>query len=516
MIAAVFSIIAMMASPKITIEPPAGATLSGRAVIRVASSGLIESATFRLGARTPFIDESTPFTYHWDTLESDDGMQTIDISIRMADGSTINRSVEYRVDNQISRGHAYWMEQAMRAYEEGEYAAARDAARRARKAAPDDVNTPVLLAAIQLTLSRPEESVPTPQLTGADERVVTAYRNAQIAVAFRDETPSDTLISTLRELLSAQLATRKNRATALHDASPEIRADAFLSAGQYEDAADAFNAAARGASDNWKAYLNAATAFLLAGKTVDARRQVTMALPVRPDAPEVRLFDLLTRSVTGQSVVVTPPSSTTSVSEVSLLRLVMADAAMRAGRYAEAVQALVAAPPGLQRYAVLVLAHALTRAEAESRDALREAILLDPCYFPAYINRALGLLFLDRPSEARSFIELAALIRPEDPLVLACRALVEQNVDTAVQLASSAVKASQSAPWALMVQAWAYERIPTAEAGDAAAAAVRQAYERDRARYDFSHPQPTKQTVQLLIRDGIRGLAPLPFPAPPK
>lgn len=507
-----FSMIALMASPRITIEPPPGTTLSGRAVIRVTSNALIESTTFRLGTRTPFIDESTPFTYHWDTLESDDGPQTIDISIKMADGSIINRSIEYRIDNQIGRGNAYWMDQALRAYDEGEYASARDAARRARRADPADVNAPVLLAAIQLNLSKPGERIPTPTLSGADERVVKAYRNAQIAVAFRDETPTETLIATLQELLNAQLGARKERVAALRDASPELRAEAFLSAGQYEDAADAFNAAARGASDNWKAYINAASAFLLAGKNVEARRQVTLASPIRPDASEVRLFDLLTRSVAGQAVVVTP-ASTASAAEQALSRLVMSDAALRAGRYSDAAQALMAAPPSLQRYSMLVLVHALTRAEAESRDALREAILVDPCYFPAYINRALGLLFLDRPVEARPYIELAAQIRPDDPLVSACRALVAQNVDTAVQLATAAVKASQSAPWALMVQAWAYERIPTTEAGDAAVAAVKQAYERDRSRYDFSHPQPTKQTIELLIRDGVRGLAPLPFPA---
>ena len=108
--------------------------------IPTASSGAyVDKVAFSVDGAVRYTDTSTPYSYDWDTLQETEGPHTLSATVTDSAGRTASAQIRVIVDNELSKGAAFFASGAMEALEQGDNVKARNYMRRALKLDPKNL-----------------------------------------------------------------------------------------------------------------------------------------------------------------------------------------------------------------------------------------------------------------------------------------------------------------------------------------------------------------------------------------
>lgn len=140
--------VAALAQATINVSTETGATINGTHdfVIRVSSEKLITQVEFYVDGDLHGTDSSSPYEFQIDTLEEKDGPLKVLISAYAEDGSKSEKSLNLTVDNGLSKGIDFHVEQGSEHLTESEWDKAILSGRRALKIESGSTDARLLLA----------------------------------------------------------------------------------------------------------------------------------------------------------------------------------------------------------------------------------------------------------------------------------------------------------------------------------------------------------------------------------
>lgn len=495
--------------PRLTITPETGSTVSDVVEVRVTSNEPLKRVEFFLDGNLVGTDATTPYTWEWDTLSVDEGEHLLTLRVIDWNNRVASTEVRYRVDNGLSRGGAYYLEQARQHLSARQWNDALKAARRAARLLPNDGQAHHLLAQAWLGVSQWTKAVESAEqavkLLPSPETYDTLAQ-AHLRVAFVQMVDTEKRFASLQAAVES--AVRGSELRLAQAKTPVEKARALAKRGRLEDAATTYLQAGNTA----ESLLAAARCYLLAGSWQDAERMCNLAERRAADKTTVSVYRALALSLRGRL-----PEARTALEQLqetealrTLFALARANVALREMRASEALRAVL---PLRERGATSdALETLLTAAFAEARefpraeDHFREALLQNPLNWQALAQKGYEMLAVGSVATASRYFELAARIRPEDSWVLCGQALCAQDKRRAVELAQKAVRQSPAAPWTLAVLSYAQSRAGQIEE---AFRTIERARNMDRENYNIGSPPDVRRTGQIARIFGRRVMLPL-------
>lgn len=127
-----------MAAMTMTVNAEDGQTLSGtfKFVVRVNSEHLVSNVEFYVGDDLRNTDESTPYEFTLDTLEEKEGSIKVTFAAYNSEGESLKKTFNFKIDNQLSKGIDYHVEQSTELLRESKFDAAIQECRVALKIDP--------------------------------------------------------------------------------------------------------------------------------------------------------------------------------------------------------------------------------------------------------------------------------------------------------------------------------------------------------------------------------------------
>ncbi|MCS6829138.1 MAG: Ig-like domain-containing protein [Armatimonadota bacterium] len=495
--------------PRLTITPEPGSTVSDVVEVRVTSNQPLKRVEFLLDGTLVGSDTTTPYTWTWDTLSVAEGehvltLRAIDWNDRMA-----STDVRYRVDNGLSRGGAYYLDQARQHLSSKQWDDALKAARRATRLLPNDGQAHHLLAQAWLGVSqwaKAQESAQQAVNLLPSPETYDTLAQAHLRVAFAQTTDEEKRFASLQSAVEAAL---RGGALRLSQAkTPSDKARALAQMGRLEDAATAYLQS----DSTAQSLLSAARCYLLAGRWQDAERTCNLAERRAADKVVIGVFRVLALSLRGRTMEARnalEQMKGTGATE-TLLALTRANVALREMRAPEALRALLALRE--QEASSDTLEALLSAAFAEARDFpraedhFREALLRNPLNWQALAQKGYETLAVGSVATASRYFALAARIRPDDAWILCGQALCERDKRRGVELAQKAVRQSPADPWTLVALSYTQSRAGQIEE---AFRTIERARNMDRQNYDIASPPDARRAGQIARIFGRRAMLPL-------
>lgn len=140
----------VLAAPKIVVKCDVanGAKVSGdvKFTVTVDSKSLITKVEYYVNDELKDSDDSTPYEFKLDTLKEKEGPCRVKFSARTDDGDEENLVLTLNIDNELSKGLAYWVDQSVAFSSVSNWSEAVRAGRIAVKIAPKDAGARTALA----------------------------------------------------------------------------------------------------------------------------------------------------------------------------------------------------------------------------------------------------------------------------------------------------------------------------------------------------------------------------------
>ncbi|MCS6950513.1 MAG: Ig-like domain-containing protein [bacterium] len=483
--------------PRLTVVPQEGSVLSDIVEVRVTSNEPLRRVEFLLDGQVVGSDTSTPYTWTWDTLSVSDGEHTLTIRATDWNNRVASTDVRYRVDNQLSRGGEFHLQQAQQHLSAQSWEEAVKAARRAVHLLPEDGRAHHLLAQAWLGVSQwtraLESAQRAAQLLPSAETYLT-LAEAHLRVAFAQTVDQEKRFGALQEGVQAALRAGEQRLAQAK--TPLERATALAQLGKLEEAATAYPQGGSRA----EAYLSAARCYLLAGQWQDAERMCNLAEQRGADKTVVTVYRALALALRGRLAEARARLEPLKETEATrdLLALARADLALRERKPAEALRALQPLRRGetTSEAVETLLAEAVAQARdfPRAEEHFRNALLRNPLSWHALTQKGYETLAVGSLATASRYFELAARIRPDDAWVLCGQALCSTDKRQAVALAQRASQRAPSDAWVLAVLSWAQWR---AGQLDEALRTIERARRLDRENVDLASPPDARRAAQL-------------------
>lgn len=495
--------------PRLTVIPEAGSVVSDIVEVRVTSNEPLKRVEFLLDGNPVGSDTTTPYTWTWDTLSVTEGEHVLTLRVTDWNDRVASTEVRYRVDNGLSRGGAFYLEQVRQYLSAQQWNEALKAARRAVHLLPGDGQAHHLLAQAWLGMAQWDKAVqsaeqavnllPSPETYGT-------LAQAHLRVAFAQMVDPEGRFSSLRAAIEAAL--RGSELRLAQAKTPLEKARALAQLGRLEEAATAYLRAG-GTAEN---FLAAARCYLLAGRWQDAERMCNLAEGRSADKIVVGAYRALALSLRAKmsDARAMLEQLTATGSTKTLLALAKANIALREMKASETLRTLLPLHElGETSDAMEVL---LTAAFAEARefpraeDHFREALLRNPLSWQALAQKGFETLAVGSITTASRYFDLAARIRPDDAWVLCGQSLCAGDKRRGVDLAQKAVKQTPNAPWTLVVLSYAQSR---AGQIDEALRTIERARNMDRENIDIASPPDARRAGQTARILGRRVMLPL-------
>lgn len=495
--------------PRLTVTPETGSTVSDVVEVRVTSNEPLKRVEFLLDGKPVGSDTTTPYTWEWDTLSVAEGEHVLTLRVTDWNDRVASTEVRYKVDNGLSRGGAYYLEQARQYLSARQWDDALKAARRAAHLLPNDGQAHHLLALAWLGVSQWTKAVESAeravQLLPSPETCNTLAQ-AYLRVAFVQMVDQEKRFASLREAIEAALRGGELRLAQAKTLAEKARALAQL--GRLEEAATAYLQA----NSTAESFLGGARCYLLAGRWQDAERMCNLAERRAADKTIVGICRALALSLRGRIPEARAALEQLKETEATGILLVLAKAnvALREMKASEALRALL--PLREQGKTSDALDALLTAAFAEARefpraeDHFREALLQNPLNWQVLAQKGYETLAVGSLATASRYFELAARIRPDDAWVLCGQALCAGDKRRAVELAQKAVKQAPTDPWTLVVLSYAQSRAGQIEE---ALRTIERARNMDRENYNIASPPDARRAGQMARILGRRVMLPL-------
>lgn len=493
--------------PRLTIVPEAGSVLSDVVEIRVTASEPLKRVEFLLNGQLVGSDTSTPYTWTWDTLLVPEGEHTITVRVVDWNDRTASTEVRYRVDNGLSRGGEFYLQQAQEHLSARAWGEAVRAARRAMLLLPNEARAHHLLARAWLGASQWEKAVESARravdLQATPETCLT-LAEAHLHVAFAQTMDQERRFRALEEAVQAALRGGELRlAQAKH---PLEKAQALAALGRLEEAGATYPQAGNRA----ETYLSAARCYLLAGRWQDAERLCNLAEQRGADKTVISVYRALAVALRGRFAEARARLERVEETEAhrEILTLARADLALRERQPAEALRLLRQLQEAPSDAVDILLAEALAQVRdfPRAEEQFRQAMLRRPLNWHALAQKGYETLAVGSLNTALRYFELAARIRPDDAWVLCGRALCTADRRQSVELARRAVQQAPGDAWALAVLSWAQWR---AGQLDDALRTIERARRLDREHIDLASPPDARRSAQFARQLGRRVALPL-------
>lgn len=495
--------------PRLTITPEAGSTVSDIVEVRVTSSEPLKRVEFLLDGSVVGTDTSTPYTWVWDTLSVAEGEHVLTVRATDWNDRVASTEVHYRVDNGLSRGGMFYLDQAREQLSAGQWNEALKAARRAVHLLPSDGQAHHLLAQAWLSVSQWAKALDSAQqavrlLPSPDTYGTLAQ--AHLCLAFAQTVNQEKRFDSLQAAVEAAL--RGGELLLARAKTPVEKGRVLAQLGRLEEAATAYLQA----NSTAERFLAAARCYLLAGRWQDAERMCNLAERQAADRVVIGAYRALALSLRGripEAHAMLEPLQGTGETQ-TLLALAKANVALREMKVSEALRSLLALQErGARSDALETL---LTAAFAEARefpraeDHFREALKHNPLNWQALTQKGYETLAVGSLAAASRYFDLAARIRPDDAWVLCGQALCMQDKKRAVELAQKAVKQAPTDPWTLVVLSYVQSR---AGQIDEALRTIERARNLDRENYNIASPPDARRAGQMARTLGRRVTLPL-------
>ncbi|GIV15620.1 MAG: hypothetical protein KatS3mg022_1055 [Armatimonadota bacterium] len=495
--------------PRLTVTPETGNTVSDVVEVRVTSNEPLKRVEFLLDGKMVSSDTTTPYTWEWDTLSVAEGEHVLTLRVTDWNDRVASTEVRYKVDNGLSRGGAFYLQQAQQHLSAGQWNEALKAARRAVHLLPNDGQAHHLLAQAWLGTAQWEKAVQSAEqavkLLSSPETYNTLAQ-AHLRVAFVQMVDQEKRFASLQEAIEAAL-----RGGELHLAqakTPVEKARVLAQLGRLEEAATAYLQAG-GSAEN---FLAAARCYLLAGRWQDAERMCNLAEGRSADKTVVGAYRALALSLRGKMLdarAMLEQLKTTEPTQ-TLLVLAKANAALREMKASETLRTLLPlheqGETSDATEVLLAAAFAEAREFPRAEDHFREALLRNPLNWQALAQKGYETLALGSIATASRYFDLAAYIRSNDAWVLCGQALCAADKKRAVELAQKAVKQAPTDPWTLVVLSYAQSR---AGQIDEALRTIERARNMDRENYNIASPPDARRAGQMARILGRRVMLPL-------
>lgn len=490
--------------PRLTIVPAGGSIVSDVVEVRVTADQPLQRAEFLLDGKLVGSDTSTPYTWLFDTLSVSEGEHVLTIRITDQQGRVASVDVTYRVDNALSRGGTFYLEEAQRHLSDRRWDDAVKAARRAAHLLPDNAQAHLLLARSWLALGQWGKAL---QSAGQANKILPSIETfntlaeTHLRMAFREGLADADRFAHLEAAVEAALRAGSEQLTLAK--TPEEKAQALARLGKLEEAASALLQA----ENNAQNLLLAARYYLLAGQWQDADRMCNLAERRMPDKTTLQtlralvLASRLRLAEARQMLERLEPSEQLQPIVVQA----RANVALRELKASEALRLLV--PLRAQTPASDALETLLMGAYAEARefplaeDSFRRALLNNPLNWMALAQKGYETLAVGSISAAQRYFRLAAKIRGEDSWVLCGQALCEQDRRVALTLAQNAARRSPADPWTQVVLSYAQSRAGQMEEAFRTIVRLRNT---DREHYNMASPPDARRAGQIARTLGRR------------
>ena len=495
--------------PRLTVVPETGSKVSDIVEIRVTSSEPLKRVEFLLDGEPVGSDTSTPYTWTWDTLTAEEGEHVLTLRVLDINDRMMSTEIRYVVDNGLSRGGTFYMEEAREQVRAERWDEALKAARRAVRLLPNDGQAHLLLARAWLGVSQWEKAVESaeqavrlsPSPEGLD-----VLAQAYLRVAFAQTVDHEKRFASLRVAIEAAKRANEQRLEQATTTSEKARVLARL--GRLEDAAATYAQAGR----NRENLLSAARCYLLAGQWQDAERMSNLAERQHGDTTMVQVYralGLALRARLAEARTALERLEATDTTK-SLLALARADVALREAKAIEAARLLLPLQAqGVTSEAIetlLMAAFAGTGDFPRAEDHFRNALLRNPLNWQALAQKGYESLAVGSITTALRYFDLAAHIRPDDAWVLCGQSLCTADRQRALELAQRAVRQSPSDPWTWVVLSSVQSR---AGQIDASFRSIERARGMDRENYNMGVPPDVRRAGQIARLLGRRATLPL-------
>lgn len=496
--------------PKLTIHPEPGSTVSDIVEIRVTANEPLRQVEFWLNGQMVSSDTSTPYTWSWDTLSSPDGEQVIVLRVVDWDGRVVSTDVRYRVDNELSRGGAYYLSQAREQLSAGNTEEAIKAARRAVRLLPEDGNAHLLLAKAWLIARQWERALESAKQAARrldDQASYQTLAEAHIRVAFANAMDQQRQLAELRSAVEA--AQNAMQRQLQHARNPAERAAILAQMGKLQEAAESYMQAEQTAAN----LLAAARCFLLAGRWQEAERACNLAERRLADREIVTVLRAMILSLRGR-----PREALQMVERLStsqLTQLARANILLRDRRPLEALRIMVAMAASVSqdskeaaaKHTLAAMAFAEARDFPNALNHFQQAMLAQPLNWQLLAHKGYEALATGSTAVALSYFELAARISPNDEWILCGRALSTTDRQQAIQLARQAAQQAPSDLWISAALSYALSRAGRVEE---AFQIIERAHRADRESVPFASPPDLRVAGQIVRLAGRRPILPLP------
>jgi len=484
--AAAFWAMALTPRVDVSVDCADGEAITGERKFRVTvvatkTDDIVNQVEFYVGSDLRDSDTSTPYEFKIDSLAEEEGDLELRFKAFTAEGDTGEKTIKVRIDNGMSKGEPFHLEQGSSFFNDGKYREAITSGRIALKINPKSVAARILLARANVALGIYDSAqkfaedalAENPNSTEASEVLASVSLRRAFNTINRDSDRAATL-ATIRNSFKAAVEARRRVLDAAVEAFPSVT-DANVLA--YTDAAlrarrpslVVTELSGRFERENGRTdYGNRlAYAYVQLGRYADAVRVLsTLKRYGKYDAYSYGLLSVAQSQVGDQTA-----------SDDALKEALLVDDNDTGVLTAQAYLALkLNRTNALAGFATRLASEKAQRSEtwyymsavnnrlrrfSEARRAFERAVLADPANVDAYIERALESLNVATSSKlgdaesaylydtARAYFETALIARPDSAHALAgisLTALYQKKIADAILYGESAIKAAPTNP----------------------------------------------------------------------
>lgn len=455
-----------------------GRTIRGESPFKVsvASDVAVSQVEFYVNGELRDTDTSTPYEFKLDTVAENDGPVKVRFKAYTVESKTAEKTFNFKIDNEVSKGAAYHVEKANDLLSEGKYADARDEGRIALKAEKGNFDARVALARAYMGLDEYDQAQLQAEEAKAakpdDANALTLLAGINVQRAFRIYAKPDSdraeVLKQIKEALSSAVDARRKALDSGFDAlkpDPILPyADAAIRARRYSAAIQALQSAFNADQKNAALADRLAYAYLRTNRRQDALN----TLSTLQRAGSLSAYGYALKAVAFAD------SGDDAASDEAIREAVLADSEDLGVRTAQAYIALKRGKTdvlsGLStslskdagqradvRYFQMALA-AKQQRYSDATKAFQVGVLAEPAMADLYVEYANDAIAIAQRTtkmdekekaqhyaEARAYFETALVARPEASEALSGLAMVaafENKPAEAVRYADAAVRAA--------------------------------------------------------------------------
>lgn len=489
---------ALGAQVKISPSVKEGDTISGTVVIRVTveSKSTINQVEFYVNGELRLTDTSTPYLYTLDTIPEKEGPLKLEIGAYAASGDSKKITLNLNVDNQVTKGAKFHLDNAYKFLNVGKWDEAVQAARVALKADENSAPAKIVMARAYLGKGSydkaqqwAEDALVTQESEDVTELLAVIHAERAFRIISMSGDKGDALkeiVNALKAAIAQRQATLRQRLKALGPPTDKNRlqfADILLEKHDY-------SAARRMLLEKWDEAKPDAVignrlvyATMRSGRITEAYRLLqvmhkkgvanasTYALLAAGHA-YFRHFDQAADAI--KSGGFDDPDSPQLMAASAYVAILRGDKTAAASQISRMLRLNL---QSAQVYYYLLTLTFFTAQFSESRDYFRKTVVADPLLYDAYVERGYEALSAatantaglekDKPlilEQARAFFDLALAVKPDSSEALNGMAIALDYLKKpkeALDMAKAAVSAGPEYPWNHFTLAHLYN-----EAGD--------------------------------------------------